>query len=705
MKKLAKNIAVFVLYFTFIICSLAAQAEGDDYDYDDDDFSDFFEAERDIVIVGAPETTGQMTVIGREAIEKSAARDLAMLLEEEIDMSIVSLGGYGNRTSMNLRGFSTERIAILIDGVPANSPRSGDFDINQIDLNSVERVEVTYGGSDTKYNVSGAMGGVINIITVKKQKPGHNFGFAFTNTGYIPGRHNKKGENKPMDVPSSVIGPDYIDLVDMQALSLFFGGVENEIFSWKTSLFGNIAGNHYLYKDEDGFARRKVSNEVKDGGGNAQFMFVLPKDAHILFDTKLYYAHRHFPITAHSVGNALAKDLVITENIVFAAPVIWDDFATEGSVTYQSSNNNYGAKLWSRDHFLTGINRWSWYPADNITVRSGVDWRFVYINTNISLVDEVKTGNQGGLYLTGEYKPVKNLLFVASVKGVTDTKQLRFVPKAGLSWKINPYFTLKNNYFRSFKFPDFDDMYYRSLDGMYVGNPNLKPEDGWGTDLIGELTLEKYFSFTSAAFWQNIKDSIHWMRNPGGRWNPENVGVARFAGVDFRPMFVMPLDIGILTSLKIGTNYQFQYSWLKFVDVNGRHVMRVPYMPSHIIGGSVDLGWKTGSFLISAHFESLRYAEKTNTEELAIDPNCIAHATLNQNLGKNFTFFASLRNILNVKYQSFLSYDMPGTSLVIGIKAKFEFPRKEKVSSQGDASPVPEQELVLQDEGIDDGGE
>ena len=659
------KIAVFILCFLMSLCPLAGQ-EYDDDDYDWDDFFDFGEASG-LSIVGTSETTQQMTIIDRETIGKSAVRDLASLLEEELDMSVVRYGGYGNQTRMNLRGFDTERIAILIDGVPANSPRSGQFDVSQVDLNNVERIEVIYGGSDTKYNVSGALGGVINIITIKKQDPGWNFGFTLSNTGYLPGEYNTRHSQ------GSIGKPEFVDLVDMQSLSLFTGFAAEQ-FSWKVSIFGNRAGNHYLYKDDYGFARRKISNEVLDGGGNFSFMFNLPKDATLLYDTKLYYAHRNFPITMNSTGTALATDMVVTDNIMFAAPVIFrDDLATEASLTRQTSFTSYGVNISSSDHYLTAINRWNWYPTDKITVRSGLDWRFLYINTQSPTESEPKkTGNQGGLYITGEYKPFRDLLIVGSIKGVTDTKRAVPVPKLGLSWQAHPLFTLKNNYFRSFKFPDFDDLYYRSLDSIYVGNPNLRPEDGWGTDLIGELTLEKNFSVVSTAFWQYTTDSIHWIKSQGGRWSPENVGTACFAGADFRPVFTLPLDIWNFTSMKIGINYQFQFSWLLNGNLDFGNSFRIPYMPTHILGGSVDLAWKTGSLLVSAHYESTRYADTLN--EMALDPHCIVHATLNQSAGKNISFFASLRNILNTQYESFASYYMPGISLVCGIRVASKIP-------------------------------
>lgn len=627
----------------------------------EEDYLDFGGDKEGITVTGTPETTQQMQVIGKEAIERRNAKDLATLLEEELDMSVTRFGAYGNQTDMNLRGFDTERIAILIDGVPANSPRSGEFDVNQIDLNNVERIEVIYGGSDTKYNVSGALGGVINIITVKKQPSGLRAGAALSNTGYAPGEYNARHSG------GEIGGPDFIDLLDMQSLSLF-AGYGGKDFSWKASLFGNRAGNHYLYQDDYGFARRKVSNEVLDAGGNAAFVWDLPKDGTILSDTKFYYARRNFPVTMNSTGSALATDLQITENIMLNAPVVFqDDVAAEASLTYQTSITNYGVDISSYDHYLTAINRWNWYPSNTLTLRSGIDWRFLYINTDsVAETKPVKTGNQGGVYITGEWKPLKPLMFIASLKGSTDTREAVAVPKIGLRWELLDNFTLKNNYFRSFKFPDFDDLYYRSMDSVFVGNPNLKPEDGWGADLTGELTLGDSFTLDSTVYGQYTEDSIHWVKSAGGRWSPENVGTAWFLGFDTRPKFVFKVNKWGISAIKIGASYQLQYSWLLSGDLGFEDSFRIPYMPTHIIGGSFDLAWKSGSLLVSAHYESTRYADTLN--EMVLDPYCVVNVTVNQNAGKYITLFASARNLLNAHYESFASYHMPGISFTFGLR-------------------------------------
>jgi vitamin B12 transporter len=634
-----------------------------------DDYYDFGADEEGVTLMGTPETTQQMAVIEREQIEKRNPRDLSTLLEDELDMSVTRWGGYGNQTELSLRGFDTERIAILIDGIPANSPRSGDFDVSQVDINKVERVEVIYGGSDTKYNVSGALGGVINIITIKKQKPGFNFNTVLSNTGYLPGKDNVRHSK------GKIGDPHFEDLADMQTLS-FSAGYGARKFSWTAGLFGNRADNHYLYQDDYGYARRKQSNEVLDTGGNASIAWDLPADATLLSDTKYYYARRNFPITQNATGYAEARDFSLTENILFNAPTAFrDDLGTEASLTYQYSNTNYGVGIKSFDHYVTAINRWGWYPGEKLTLRAGADWRFLHIDSQSSTeTDPVKIGNQGGIYATGEFSPVRRFMIIGSVKGATDAKQAVAVPKIGWRWEAAPQLILKNNYFRSFKFPDFDDLYYRSLDSMFVGNPNLRPEDGVGADLTGEFVPGERFGVNAAIYGQFTKDSIHWIPRAGNdSWTPENVGEAWFVGGDLRPKLTLPLNRAGLTALVLGASYQYQLSWLLTGSLSFADAYRVPYMPNHIIGGSVDLSWGKGGFagsvLVSAHYESTRYADTMNT--MVLEPYFLMHATVNQGLGDHFTAFASFRNIFNAHYESFASYYMPGVSLAVGVRAKW----------------------------------
>jgi outer membrane cobalamin receptor len=643
----------------------AQEAAWVDDDFDDEEFNeDMLQMEGSgITVTATRETTPQMEVVEQEEIERRQAPDLATLLEETLDIGITAKGAYGNQTQINIRGFSTERIGILINGVPANDPRTGEFDMSTVDLNNVERIEVIYGGSDSTYNVTGAMGGTINIITKKKQPEGWTFGGGISNIGYLTGRYNKRHSG------GQVGDTHWEDLVDTQMVNVFaaYGG---EQFSSKVTWFGDSARNHYLYKDEKGFARRKESNEVLDTGGSLLFDYNLPDNGTLETLTDLFFARRHFPVTGTSLGYARTSDYKIKETLSFNMPVFFrDDLSGEGSLGLVFSGNHYGAVSSSTDQYLTGVTRWGWYPFSVLTLRLGLDWRFIHVDST----DNGETiGNQGGAYLTGEFKPFKPLILVASVKGITDTEQAAVVPKGGLVWKIsereNFQAVIRNNYFRCYKFPDFDDLYSRSFDGLYYGNPDLEPEDGFGMDLTGEISAGPLFSVSSTVYGQWNVNAIHWVKH-GARWTPENVGYSFFVGGDIRPNLTFRFEKGPFKKLGIGLTYQLQFSWLLTDDLTYDNALRIPYMPMHIAGASIDLAWKTGSFLASAHYESLRFADVNN--RMPLDPYWLVNVTVNQDIGSHVTAFFIVRNALNWLYTSFAEYPMPGLGFTTGVRLKF----------------------------------
>jgi vitamin B12 transporter len=68
-----------------------------------------------------------------------------------------------------MRGASSGRTQILLDGIPVNDPSMiyNEFDLTLFSINDVERIEICKGAQSTLYG-SDAIAGVINIITVKK---------------------------------------------------------------------------------------------------------------------------------------------------------------------------------------------------------------------------------------------------------------------------------------------------------------------------------------------------------------------------------------------------------------------------------------------------------------------------------------------------------------------------------------------------------
>jgi vitamin B12 transporter len=334
---------------------------------------------------------------------------------------------------------------------------------------------------------------------------------------------------------------------------------------------------------------------------------------------------------------------------------------------------DYGSASSHGQHTVTAINRWGWYLRDWITFKIGGDYRYSYLDsTDIGRHNR----HDGGLYLTAEYQPVEEFLLIPSVKVVFSgggTAPLVPIPKLGLVWKPLDSLTIKNNYFRSFKLPDFEDLYWAG-GGMY-GNPDLKPEDGWGVDLGAAYKINDRITIDGVFFTQWTADSIHWYSS-NGTWRPENVGEAIFFGLDSKLSFDIPFSLGPFEKIGVSLSYQFLLSYLLSYGYNYDSGKRIPYMPLHTAGGSLTFPWKTeskehdGSLSISGHYEGLRYADTANITKLK--PYFLLDANVNQGISRNLSAFLIFRNILNQSYESFNDYYMPGLTVTLGMKFKFE---------------------------------
>jgi len=103
------------------------------------------------------------SIISRRDIVDSGARNLSELLQTVTSYYVVSPDG-GRTTNITVRGLES-RVLILIDNVPLyQGLYNGLFGVQDLNLDNVERVEITRGPGSALYGAD-AVAGVINIIT------------------------------------------------------------------------------------------------------------------------------------------------------------------------------------------------------------------------------------------------------------------------------------------------------------------------------------------------------------------------------------------------------------------------------------------------------------------------------------------------------------------------------------------------------------
>jgi vitamin B12 transporter len=433
----------------------------------------------------------------------------------------------------------------------------------------------------------------------------------------------------------------------------------------------NRVNNHFLYEDYYGIRRRKDKNEVWDSGGALSFTRGLPQWATLIATGSLYYGDKQIPTSGSSSVAGTQTDFSTRQSLMLNAPRAFrDDLASEASLTHTWSRIGYerdGVTPSAHDeHSVIAINRWNWYALRNLTLNMGGDYHYTRMDSTDSGLHE---GHDGGLSLTAEFQPHEAFLIIPSVKlafnGNTGGAEFVPVPKFGWVWQVSDTIGLKNNYFRSFKFPDFDDLYWAG--GGFTGNPDLKSEDGWGMDFTAAYQSET-FSAEATLFAQWTNDSIHWS-NADGSWKPQNISEAAFFGIDSNLRVTLPRMVSWLAKSVLSLSYQYLASYLLSGALTFASNRRIPYMPAHTVGASLEIPWTSGSLLLAAHYESLRYTETSNIAKL--DPYFLLNLTLNQEINKTISAFMALRNLLNASYQSMLDYPMPGFSATLGIKAQF----------------------------------
>lgn len=132
-----------------------------------------FSAPEELIVTGSynPVTNEQLSssvsIINSEELLQLSSNNVVDALRQIPSLWVEEQGGPGGITSIALRGAEANHTLVLLDGVQLNDPtntRGGAFDLNSINIESIERIEIIRGAQSAVYG-SDALAGVIHIIT------------------------------------------------------------------------------------------------------------------------------------------------------------------------------------------------------------------------------------------------------------------------------------------------------------------------------------------------------------------------------------------------------------------------------------------------------------------------------------------------------------------------------------------------------------
>lgn len=441
------------------------------------------------------QTLAPVEVITREAIERSHAIDLPRLIAGLAGIDVTHQGGYGQLSSLFLRGTSTYQTLILIDGVRAGSASLGTPSLQTLPLDQIERIEIVRGPRSSLYGAD-AVGGVIHIFTRRGA------------SGFEPSVSASYGSHNTRDLSVDLGGGSKATRYNLSLAHFHTDGIDA------------LQNNN---PDEDGHrsntASASITHDFNNNELSLQFLhsqgnteYDSPYDPigsyeeaflQQTFNTKLSFNPLHDWAMALSLGTHRDESSQYTDGQESS------DFNTRRQqalwqIDYTLGNDQLvtaGLEL-MRDSLDASTE----YTEDNRNNRA-VFFQYLADLSHASLgLGLRRDDNQSfGKHNTG------NLTF-----GYALTQTLR----ASVS------------YATAFRAPTFNDLYYQDPWGSQ-GNPNLDPEKSRNKELA-LVARQTWGDWELRVFQNDIYDLIQWEEVAPFEWQPQNVAEARIRGLETR---------------------------------------------------------------------------------------------------------------------------------------------------------------------------
>ncbi len=202
-----------------------------------------------------------VTVITAEDIAQAPSNYLPDILSRQVGINLQSLYGTDKQAVLDIRGMgqnAASNVLIMVDGFRLNTPDLAAPDFSTLPIDEIERIEIVRGAGSVVYG-SGAVGGVINIITKKgRKKPSAHLYGAYGSYDTYDSRASGGGQYKNLQFSANASYYDtdgYRDngLLRKKDAGLRLGYDASQYFSSETFdavTFSLDAGYHH---DKQGF--------------------------------------------------------------------------------------------------------------------------------------------------------------------------------------------------------------------------------------------------------------------------------------------------------------------------------------------------------------------------------------------------------------------------------------------------------------------
>ncbi len=607
-----------------------------------------------------------VTKINRKDIEQNNYQSLGEILFHTSELDVTKIGVAGSSQKISIRGSENNQVLLLLDGVPINDQFGGEADLSQIPINIIENIEIYKGGNSALFG-SGAIGGVVNVITRRQFDNELKVNLTTGSFNYVNFEPTFSGDFYNFSYLVSYnftksLGNFPYTYTNTSGKTVDGIRINSDFLSQNIFSRINYKLNNYSFSIN---ALKSFSEKGLPGMSNALTAFA----------------------RSSTQNNSFGASIKSTfENIVFEVNYNFSNAKTENSNLYSENAlikfNRYPQYHYKYETRSSILNSFLYVkPSDWWFVVLGYNGKWINYNDYNFLPssNQVSTYAQdysNGIYLRQDFSlnnkqsiyqisvtPVIRYDNIEMSNGDSFRNENQLSPSLSLSLLIGGENKLyiRPSLSKSFRVPTFSDLFFQDV--RIEGRPDLLPEKSLNREISLGIELNNSGKITAEyTYYKNTIDNmIVWKLGSFEIFRPFNNN-AEITGQSYSLRY-QTTDNSLILNIN--------YSHVLPLDKNNQTTTRdkiIPYHAQHTV--KLNSQYQIGDFLtkLNYRFVGKRYVTVANTVELA--PYNLFDLSLQQNinlLSIKTTLSFTINNITNEQYELVRNYPMPGREFRLGL--------------------------------------
>ncbi len=629
---------------------------------------------KEIIVKDNREQPGTVSVISEKQVKNSTATNLVDVINEHVPSFYSGnnrVMGFGVASSgsakMSVRGMGvsgwgpTTGMPMLINGLDTTTSIMGHPVADIFAMKNIDRIEVLHGPQPVLYG-SGAMGGIVNVITRRQETEGFStemsgsYGSFNSTDDYVV----HQGKTGILDYGVSYNFQRSDGHRSQRTLDGF--RLTSDYYNHNGTFRFGLALGDFWYAGFNGYVMKQ---KISDPGMEYRYYkFTNPTALNnSLKDLETFNILRH----GYSVNLMNRYDKFEGMVHLYVNLGVHDAEKTAQNMdSYHQDDVMYGAKatetarLFPGSKITAGIEAKRWggsakFP-DNTTIPFLRDAGNYYVKN--------KFITNASVFAMADQKILDYVLISGGVRYTDDSKSggivswqagVVFYPLAAFADPDISDMKIHAGIARGFKLPDLRQLYLFGPYPVRYPNPYLSPE----TDLTVEYGIEQSFFNRVTLAVTGYRVFSENMFVPYGAY-PNNYWINNYQRVVYD---------GVESSLKLNVhefvNVRAGYSYIDN-DYRGK---RLVFVPRHrVTAGVVFEGYDA---LLALEGEGVRGVYNDTAAAQKLSDYTVFNLRAAYTILEHVKVFANFYNITDRRYQAFWGYPMPGFHMLGGVTAMF----------------------------------